>query len=115
MIFNWGWNSIAAYFPGSLWIGSTLVYLPTPPLDANEDTVSDPKTTPKGGYAQEEIGITAGAIWKALHANGELSLSQLKKHTNAKTPLFGSTIGWLARENKITLTQQRRSIRVRLV
>jgi Winged helix-turn-helix domain (DUF2582) len=64
---------------------------------------------------QEEIGTTAGAIWKVLHANGELSLSQLKKHTTAKTPLFDWAIGWLARENKITLTQQKRSIRVRLV
>ena len=64
---------------------------------------------------QEEIGTTAGAIWKALHTNGELSLSQLKKHTKAKTPLFDWAIGWLARENKIALTQQKRSIRVRLV
>ena len=64
---------------------------------------------------QEEIGTTAGAIWQALHTNGELSLSQLKKRTKAKEPLFDWAIGWLARENKIALRQQKRSIRVRLV
>lgn len=70
---------------------------------------------PKGGYMHEEIGATAGAIWKILHNEGELSLSQLKKHTNAKPPVFDWAIGWLARENKIAFTKQQRSIRVRLV
>ncbi len=63
----------------------------------------------------EEIGTTAGAIWKTLHTKGELSLSQLKKQTKAKTPVFDWAVGWLARENKIAITQQKRSIRVRLV
>jgi len=64
---------------------------------------------------QEEIGATAGAIWNILHAKGELSLSQLKKQTKAKSQVFDWAIGWLARENKIEFTQQKRSIRVRLV
>lgn len=68
-----------------------------------------------GGYMHEEIGATAGAVWKILHKEGELSLSQLKKQTKAKTPVFDWAIGWLARENKIAFTQQNRSIRVRLI
>ncbi len=64
---------------------------------------------------QEEIGTTAGAIWKILHTNGELTLSQLKKQSKAKTPLFDWAIGWLARENKIALRQQKRTVRIRLV
>jgi len=64
---------------------------------------------------QKEIGVAAGTIWKVLHTQGELTLSQLKKQTKAKTPLFDWAIGWLEREDKITLTQQKRSIRVRLV
>lgn len=64
---------------------------------------------------QEEIGATAGAIWKTLHAKGELSLYQLKKQTKAKPPVFDWAIGWLARENKIAFTQKKRSIKVRLV
>ena len=63
----------------------------------------------------EEIGTTAGAIWKALHTKGELSLSQLKKQTKAKTPVFDWAIGWLARENKIAIMQEKRSIRIRLM
>lgn len=64
---------------------------------------------------KEEIGTLAGAIWKVLDSNGELSLSQLKTRTKAKPPLFDWAIGWLAREDKIALTQQKRSIRVRLI
>lgn len=63
----------------------------------------------------EEIGTMAGAIWKVLHTNGELTLSQLKKQSKAKTPLFDWAIGWLARENKIAITQQKRTVRIRLV
>lgn len=64
---------------------------------------------------QEEIGTTAGAIWQVLHTSGELTLSQLKRRSKAKPPLFDWAIGWLARENKIALTQQKRTVRVRLV
>ena len=45
---------------------------------------------------QEEIGSTAGMIWRTLDAKGELSLAQLKKEVNGKTPIFGWAIGWLS-------------------
>ena len=63
---------------------------------------------------EEEIGITAGMIWHALNAKGELSLAQLKKEVNAKSPLFDWAIGWLAREGKIVITGEKRSFRVAL-
>lgn len=62
----------------------------------------------------EEIGTTAGAIWQALNANGELSLSDLKEQIEAKSPLFEWAIGWLAREDKIVITRHQRGYRVRL-
>jgi Winged helix-turn-helix domain (DUF2582) len=62
----------------------------------------------------EEIGSTAGVIWRALSSNGELSLSQLKKEVNGKTPVFEWSIGWLAREGKIAIVAEKRSYRVRL-
>ena len=37
---------------------------------------------------QEEIGSAAGMIWHTLDAKGELSLAQLKKEVNGKTPIF---------------------------
>lgn len=63
---------------------------------------------------QEEIGITAGAIWDALNTRGEQSLSELKKAVKGEEPTFDWAIGWLARENKIVITQEKRSFRIRL-
>jgi len=62
----------------------------------------------------EEIGTMAGAIWRALESNGELTLAKLKKELKAGSPLFDWAIGWLAREDKITLTAEKRSTRVAL-
>ena len=62
----------------------------------------------------EQIGTTAGAIWQALNAKGELSLAQLKKAVKGEPPLFDWAIGWLAREDKSVITQERRSFRIRL-
>jgi Winged helix-turn-helix domain (DUF2582) len=107
--------STLGYFLAGLGIGSMLSLLILPHSVENETEDSLPKVTLRGGYMQEEIGATAGAIWKILHAKGELSLFQLKKQTKAKTPVFDWAIGWLARENKIALTPRKRSIRVRLV
>ena len=60
----------------------------------------------------EEIGTMAGAIWHALEANGETSLAKLKKDLDAASPLFDCAIGWLAREDKIDLTVEKRTARV---
>ncbi len=62
----------------------------------------------------EEIGTVAGVIWQALNSKGELSLAQLKRKVKGKTPLFGWAIGWLAREDKIVITPEKRSFRIRL-
>ena len=63
---------------------------------------------------QEKIGSVAGAIWNALNAKGGLSHSQLKKELDEKTPLFDWAIGWLAREDKILITPEKRSFRIQL-
>jgi Winged helix-turn-helix domain (DUF2582) len=60
----------------------------------------------------EEIGTTAGAIWHMLEANGEMTLTKLKKELNAASPTFDWAIGWLAREDKIMLTTEKRTTRV---
>lgn len=62
----------------------------------------------------EEIGTTAGAIWQALNANGELSLPTLKQQVEAKSPVFEWAVGWLAREGKVVITRHQKSYRVRL-
>jgi hypothetical protein len=60
----------------------------------------------------EEIGTMAGVIWHTLEANGEMSLTKLKNDLKARSPLFDWAIGWLAREDKIILTAEKRSTRV---
>jgi hypothetical protein len=60
----------------------------------------------------EEIGAVAGAIWHSLDVSGEMTLAKLKKEVKAESPFFDWAIGWLAREDKITLTQEKRSIYV---
>jgi winged helix-turn-helix protein DUF2582 len=62
----------------------------------------------------EEIGTMAGAIWRTLEASGEVTLAKLKKDLKAASPLFDWGIGWLAREDKIILSAEKRTIRVRL-
>jgi winged helix-turn-helix protein DUF2582 len=61
---------------------------------------------------QEEIGSTAGIIWHALNDRGEPSLAKLKKEVNGKTPVFDWAVGWLAREDKVVITREKRSFRV---
>jgi Winged helix-turn-helix domain (DUF2582) len=61
---------------------------------------------------QEQIGTTAGAIWQALNGKGELTLVQLKREVRGKAPVFDWAIGWLAREDKILITQEKRSFRI---
>jgi hypothetical protein len=60
----------------------------------------------------EQIGKVAGTIWHILEANGEMTFAKLKKEVAAAGPLFDWAIGWLAREDKIDLTQEKRSFRV---
>ena len=63
---------------------------------------------------QEEIASTAGIIWHALNDRGELSLTKLKKEVNGKTPVFDWAVGWLAREDKIVITSEKRSFQIQL-
>jgi Mn-dependent DtxR family transcriptional regulator len=50
---------------------------------------------------KEQIGETAGTIWKVLHEKGEIAISQLPKILDQKSVLVHQALGWLAREDKI--------------
>ena len=60
----------------------------------------------------DEFGKLAGEICHAL--NSKLSLAQLKKDVKGKTPVFDWAIGWLAREDKIVITPEKRGFLVQL-
>jgi hypothetical protein len=63
---------------------------------------------------KEQVGITAGKIWHELNDVGPQTLAQLKKKLNGSGELVGFALGWLAREDKIEISQEKKSIKVAL-
>lgn len=61
-----------------------------------------------------DIGHAAGVIWRHLSGRGESSLSKLKQETGVSEQLLFMAIGWLAREGKVEIVRDGRSLRVRL-
>lgn len=53
----------------------------------------------------EKIGYYAGSVWVALDTANVLGVKQLKKITKLKDKELFAALGWLARENKITIAQ----------
>lgn len=51
----------------------------------------------------EVIGANAGTVWVALSSTEALGIKQLKKITKLKDKEVYAALGWLARENKITI------------
>lgn len=50
---------------------------------------------------KEQIGDTAGKIWKALQGKDQVSVSQLPKLVKERDTVVLQALGWLAREDKI--------------
>jgi predicted membrane-bound spermidine synthase len=53
----------------------------------------------------ETIGTWAGLVWNALNEADVLAVKQLKKATKLKDKEVFAALGWLARENKITIEE----------
>ena len=51
-----------------------------------------------------EIGIAAGDIWHYLDEKGSATLDELAKHIHTEKELLLMSLGWLAREGHITLS-----------
>ena len=51
----------------------------------------------------ETIGTNAGSVWVALNTADALGVKQPKKITKLKDKEVYAALGWLARENKITI------------
>jgi hypothetical protein len=62
----------------------------------------------------EAIGETAGLVWNFLQSNGESSLSSLEKRIEAPKTMVSMAVGWLAREGKVGVRAERRSVRISL-
>ena len=55
----------------------------------------------------EQIGDTAGAIWHHLNESGPRTLTQLAKDIDAPRDVIMQAIGWLAREDKLVIDEDR--------
>ena len=66
-------------------------------------------------WRPEEIGATAGKVWNFLHKSGESSLTVVERGVGAPKQLVCMAIGWLAREGKIALRQEKRTLQVCLI
>ena len=55
------------------------------------------------------IGAAAGKIWKFLNKNGPTSISKVATETGITKNDIQRAIGWLAREEKITIEQKGRT------
>ena len=49
------------------------------------------------------FGVNAGIVWKALNLNGPMTIDGLVKATTLNPEEIYGALGWLGRENKITL------------
>jgi hypothetical protein len=61
---------------------------------------------------QAQVGETAGKIWHILNDRGPQTLVQLKKGLNGSGELVGFALGWLAREDKVSITQEKKNFKV---
>jgi hypothetical protein len=66
-------------------------------------------STENGMSNVELIGETAGAVWHSLEKNGRMSLTKLGKEIDAPRDTVMQAVGWLAREDKITIEEKGRS------
>ena len=62
----------------------------------------------------QEIGAAAGRIWRTLEAKGRMPLSQLRSEAELSERLVHAGLGWLAREDKVGLEIDGRTVMVQL-
>jgi hypothetical protein len=58
------------------------------------------------------VGATAGKIWDYLEKHGRSSISAVEKGSSAPKREVQMAIGWLAREDKIELAEEKRTLYV---
>ena len=63
----------------------------------------------------EKVGTIAGAIWNALNENGALNNKDLKKAAKIKSDKdLYLGLGWLLREDKVSVCEEGKDITVAL-
>ena len=62
----------------------------------------------------QDVGITAGKVYKKLDAKGRMSMSRLKKEVGGNETMVTMAVGWLAREGKVNFAKERNVLKVEL-
>ena len=62
----------------------------------------------------ERVGVAAGDIWKYLSENGESSPIKIKANLGLSNTMLYLALGWLARENKVSIVQVDYSYKISL-
>lgn len=63
----------------------------------------------------DQVGITAGEVWHVLADQGGMSVAKLAKQMDAPRDLVMQAVGWLARENKISIVEEKRTKTIALI
>ncbi len=61
-----------------------------------------------------QVGTTAGEVWRVLNDGRPQTLAQIKKKVNGASDLVTLALGWLAREDRVEITEEKRNFRVQL-
>ncbi len=63
---------------------------------------------------EEKIGFAAGEIYNYLNQNGTTTFAKMKKELDLKGNFADLGLGWLARENKVEISQKGPAVKVSL-
>ncbi|MHB1036441.1 MAG: winged helix-turn-helix domain-containing protein [Pirellulales bacterium] len=66
-------------------------------------------STPSQVSCVEQIGQTAGLVWKVLVDHGPMSTAKLTQAVDVPRDVVMQAIGWLAREDKVAIEEKSRS------
>lgn len=61
-----------------------------------------------------KVGEVAGKVWHALSDHGPQTVTQLKTKVNGGSEILNFALGWLAREEKIEIIQDKKTFKVSL-
>jgi hypothetical protein len=61
-----------------------------------------------------QVGETAGKVWELLSAEGPQTLAQIKKKIKNSNDLLPFALGWLAREDKVDIKQEKKTYHIQL-
>lgn len=62
----------------------------------------------------DQIGTSAGEIYNYLNTNGTTTFSKMKKDLDLKGNFADLGLGWLAREDKVSISKKGASVNISL-